>query len=140
MALLSGATFTTLTSTKKGPLSNLLSQLNLSVEPELEAMFEWVHKGCPLNVPDVSEQRHAYIAEALVFLFTLIYNSPQGTYFHSLLFSPNSVARQYAPSAPVNSTAAVFKATAGLGWYRCPNGHLYAVDGCTLPVRVLVCI
>ncbi len=50
-----------------------------------------------------------------------------------LLHNPNAVI--YVCGMPADENALIARAMGGVGWYTCPNGHMYTVGECTLPME-----
>ena len=60
--------------------------------------------------------------------------------FTTIIFNPEMIPNLYLPAIVDDEFVAVAAAAGRVGWYKCRNGHKYAVGHCTLPMEKRQCI
>lgn len=106
-----------------------------AAKDELPYYF-WLAAGCPrLPTATRREQMHAQLG-ANVLIVAL---AKRRSWLHALLFYVQEARKSLLPSMPNDPFTVAFRALPGLGWYKCPNGHLYSVGECTMPMQLARC-
>ena len=121
----------------------VLSSGGAAIERQL---VRWFTRGCPLlsgaaalardareGAPRDTGRTSATLRQLLVHAVLIGVLHRDGALFGALLFEPASLASTFVPTMPDDELMAILGTQSGVAWYRCPNGHPYAIGNCTRP-------
>eukprot|EP00392_Amoebophrya_sp_AT5.2_P009963 g9994.t1 len=90
------------------------------------------------NLPGVFPAKISLASFAFHFL-KLITRHPD-SFYYSLLTQPEACRSSFLPGCPGSEMALVIRGMQEqVTWYRCPNGHLYTVGNCGMPMQQSRC-
>ena len=127
--------------------SKKLSNLDLMhkmIDPQSKLLLSWIEDGFKFGSKDKAKNIALMKQEQRIHLQLIshcaIWASIQRySFWHNVLYSTEILLNSYLPAMPVEDLASFASLMPGLGWYRCPNGHPYAVGECTRPMVESYC-
>ncbi|EGD81489.1 hypothetical protein PTSG_02206 [Salpingoeca rosetta] len=120
--------------------ANVLSRLS---GPAYQ-LLQWILDGCRFGFSHTAEDEEDHeqedvVLQQLAFVLGIIAMRQPRSWLGELVVSPASSSKAYIVTIPGNELALIFNSSPYVGWYRCPNGHLYSVGECTMPMQQSRC-